>query len=146
MHRVAQFGITLGALGVVLTLMGLFPGMTGLRPASGIGPMQIFAILGGFTLLIVGALIYVKFTFYPFQAANLVQQIGYRLGFTGILFAYTTGMADILGFGSHQLSEPSGVVFGTLQAIGVMGGFLIAAFGVMLYAVMGQPDGDSKDS
>jgi hypothetical protein len=145
MHRVAQFGITLGALGVVLTLMGLFPGVTGLRPAAGIGPMQIFAILGGFTLLIAGALIYVKFTFYPFQSANLAQQIGYRLGFTGLLLAYTTGLADILGFGSHPLGESGGMVFGTLQAVGVMGGFLMAAFGVMLYAVTGQPDGDNRE-
>ena len=34
MPRVAQFGIALGALGAVLTFMGLFPGVTGLKPAA----------------------------------------------------------------------------------------------------------------
>ena len=58
MPRVAQFGIALGALGIVLTLMGLFPGVTGMEPTLGIGITQISAILIGFLLLILGALIY----------------------------------------------------------------------------------------
>lgn len=140
MPRVAQFGIALGALGAVLTFMGLFPGVTGLRPALGIGIMQIFSMLVGFMLLILGALIYVKFTFYAFKPANLAQQIGYRLSLTGLLFAAMAGLSDVLGFGSHGIESQSGTLFGTLQAFGIIGSFLIASIGVLIYAVSGNPE------
>lgn len=138
MIRVAQFGIVLGALGAVLTLMGLFPGMTGLEPTAGIGIMQIFTILIGFMVLIVGALTYVKFTFYSYQTANLAQQIGIRLALTGLLFAGMAGMADVLGFGSNLMSETD-ILLGPLQALGIIGGFAMSSLGVLIYAVSGHP-------
>jgi hypothetical protein len=141
MQRVAQFGIAFGALGTVLTFMGLFPGVTGLEPARGIGTVQIVTILSGFTLLIIGALIYVKFTFYIGQTANLPQQIGVRLALTGILFAVMTGMADVVGFGSH-VDTRAGPLFGALQAFGIIGSFAIASIGVLMYAVAGSFDAD----
>jgi hypothetical protein len=140
MPRVAQFGIALGALGIVLTFMGLFPGVTGIEPARGIGIMQVFTILIGFTLLILGALVYVKFTFYVGQAANLAQQIGSRLALTGLLFATMSGLSDILGFGSHL--RPGNYLFGPLQALGIIGSFLLACIGVLIYAVAGAPPDD----
>lgn len=140
MARFAQIGIALGALGTVLTFMGLFPGVTGLPPARGIGIVQIVTILTGFVLLIMGALIYVKFTFYPNKPGNLTQQIGIRLAFTGLLFAAMTGLADVLGFGSHLRSNNSEPLFGGLQALGIIGSFAIAAIGVLIYAVSGRLD------
>lgn len=138
MARIAQFGIALGALGTTLTFMGLFPGVTGLPPASGIGFMQIVTILIGFVLLIAGALIYVKFTFYVGKQANLAQQIGVRLALTGLLFAVMMGMADLVGFGSHLSSDNVEPLFGILQAIGIIGSFVMAALGVLVYAVSGD--------
>lgn len=140
MPRIAQFGIALGALGTVLTFMGLFPGVTGLNPARGIGIVQIFTILMGFTLLIAGALIYAKFTFYVGKAANLAQQVGIRLALTGLLFAAMSGTADVVGFGSHVAGVSSEPLFGFLQAIGIIGSFIIAAIGVLVYAVSGSLD------
>jgi len=142
MPRIAQFGIALGALGTVLTFMGLFPGVTGLTPAKGIGIVQIFTMLTGFTLLIMGALIYVKFTFYVGRPANLAQQIGIRLALTGLLFAAMSGSADIVGFGSHGSVTGTEPLFGMLQAIGIIGSFIIAALGVLIYAVSGNMDAD----
>ncbi len=144
MPRIAQFGIALGALGTVLAFMGLFPGVTGLSPASGIGIVQIFTVLVGFTLLIFGALIYVKFTFYVGRPANLAQQIGIRLALTGLLFAAMTGTADVVGFGSHISSTNSEPLFGFLQAVGIIGSFILAALGVLLYAVSGNLDDDPQ--
>jgi hypothetical protein len=140
MPRIAQLGIALGALGTVLTFMGLFPGVTGLSPAKGIGIVQIVTMLIGFTLLITGALIYVKFTFYVGHSANLAQQIGIRLALTGLLFAAMSGMADIVGFGSHGSATHSEPLFGMLQAIGIIGSFIIAALGVLIYAVSANMD------
>ena len=144
MHRVAQFGIALSALGIVLTFMGLFPGVTGLEPAAGIGIVQIFTILIGFTLLILGALIYVKFTFYPTQGASLAQQIGVRLALTGLLFAAMAGLSDVLGFGSHPRGPDSEPLFGYLQAFGLIGSFVMASLGVLIYAVGGRTNDDSE--
>jgi len=146
--RIAQFGIAVGALGVVLTFMGLFPGVTGVEPTSGIGPIQIVTILTGFTLLIFGALIYVKFTFYLGNPANLAQQIGVRLALTGLIFAVLSGMADLLGFGSNPPGTTSEIYFGPWQAIGMVGGLFISSVGVLIYAITGNPrpndDGERK--
>ena len=143
MIGIAQFGIAIAALGVVLALMGLFPGVTGVQPAAGVGIIQFITILVGFALLDLGALIYVKFTYYVGRAANLVQQIGVRLTLTGLVLAGLAGMADFLGFGSHARTATSDVYFGQLQAIGFLGSLLISAVGVLIYAVTGGPPDES---
>jgi hypothetical protein len=141
MARIAQLGVALGALGIILGLMGLFPGVTGITPTPNIGIVQIVALLTGFALLIFGALIYVKFTFYTNQASNLAQQVGTRLALTGLVFAILTGMADVLGFGSHfRTVEQDVYLIGPLQAAGVIGSFLLSSVGVLIYAVSGSPD------
>lgn len=139
MARIAQFGIAVGALGVMLTFMGLFPGVTGIEETGGVGPLQIFTILAGFTLLIAGALIYVKFTFYLGHPANLAQQIGIRLALTGLIFAAMGGLADILGFGSNPPTSGD-IYLGPWQAIAMVGSLFIASLGVLVYAVTGEAD------
>ncbi|RMF81763.1 MAG: hypothetical protein D6737_04060 [Chloroflexi bacterium] len=136
MARVAQFGIALGALGIMLTLMGLFPGMTGIQPTLGFGVLQIVTILTGLGFLLLGAIIYVKFTFYVAQPSNLAQQIGLRLAFTGYIFSSLAGLADVLGFGSHTAGEV--ILLGPLQASGIIGGFVVSSLGILLYAVSGD--------
>ncbi|HEX2619012.1 MAG TPA: hypothetical protein VHL11_02665 [Phototrophicaceae bacterium] len=140
MARLAQLGIALGLLGIILTLMGLFPGVTGVKPTPTIGIVQLAAILTGFALLILGALLYVKVTFYPGIPSNLLQQIGTRLALTGLLFAALSGLADILGFGSHTRAAAADAFIGPLQAVGVIGSFLVSALGVLLYVMSGPED------
>ncbi|NWF70516.1 MAG: hypothetical protein HXY40_15620 [Chloroflexi bacterium] len=136
MARVAQFGIALGTLGAILTLMGLFPGITGLRPTASIGILQIVTILAGLALLISGALVYVKFMFYANQDENLAQQVGIRLALTGLVFAAICGIADVLGFGSNPGAGE--YILGPLQAFGLIGSFLVASLGVLIYALAGS--------
>lgn len=137
MNRFGQVGIALGALGSVLAFMGLFPGVTGVEPTIGIGVVQVFLILSGYTLLIFGAIIYVKVTFYLGMPNNLGQSIGIRLALTGLLFASLAGLADIFGFGSHLRTETGDILLGQLQAFGVIASFLMSAFGVVVYALAG---------
>ncbi len=139
MIGIAQFGIAIAALGVVLALMGLFPGVTGIQSATGVGVVQFISILVGFSLLDLGALMYVKFTFFAGRQANLAQQIGVRLMLTGLVLAGLTGMADFLGFGSHSRETGGDVFFGQLQALGLLSSLLISALGVLVYAVTGSP-------
>jgi hypothetical protein len=135
----AQAGIALGTLGAVIALMGMFPGVTGLDITRGIGVIQIVMILAGFTLLICGALLYVQGAFYPGIKHNLAQQIAVRLSATGMVFCAIAGLGDLLGFGSHPPILTDGPFLGYWQALGVIGGFAVASFGVILFALTG-PD------
>ena len=136
MDRTAQLGIIIIALGIISTLIGLFPGIAGTPPIGDVGRIQITVILGGFCLQIFGAWVYVRYNFYPRGSVNLIQQFGIRLTWTGLLFSLLSGYADILGFGSHGGSE--GFFFGRGQAVGLVGGFLFASIGLIIYALGGQ--------
>lgn len=144
MARFAQVGIAIGALGIVIAMMGLFPGVTGVEPTPGIGIVQVFLLLFGFALLIFGGIIYVKFTFYLGVPSSLMQQVGVRLALTGLIFAALAGLADILGFGSNIRTETSDIFFGPLQALGLLGSFALSAVGVLIYAIAGTPSSSSS--
>lgn len=146
MPGVAQFGIALGALGVVLAFMGLFPDVTGITPGRGVGLVQFTTLFTGITLLHIGALLYIKFTFYVGRAANLVQQIGVRLSMTGLIVMAMAGLADFLGFGSHERTPQLDGVLGSLQAFGLIGGLVIAAVGILIYVAAGSPPDDPTDA
>lgn len=137
MWRFSQVGIALGALGGMICFMGLFPGVTGAEPTVGIGLVQVVMVLTGYTLLILGALTYLKFTFFLDVPANLVQNIGTRVALTGILFATLSGMADILGFGTHIRDDAGDLYFGQLQMIGILASFGLSSFGVLVYVLAG---------
>ena len=137
MWRFAQVGIALGALGAIVCFMGLFPGVTGAAPTAGIGLVQVVMVLFGYTLLTLGALTYLKFTFFLEVPATLVQHIGTRLALTGILFAALAGMADILGFGTHVRDGASDLYFGQLQMIGILASFALSSLGVLVYVLAG---------
>ncbi len=139
MVRATQLGVALGALGFILTLMGLFPGVTGIIPGRGVGAIQFLVVWVGFFLLILGAIIYVKYAYFPHDPSNLSQQVGIRLAWTGLILTGMSGLADFLGFGSQIPSPETVPVFGELQLLGVVGGFLMSALGVMLYALAGMP-------
>ena len=146
MERVSQVGIFLGVLGIVLAVTGLFPGIVGMPTVSGIGAVQLVTVLVGLSLLIFGALLYVRFTFYPTGSANFTQQIAVRLSLTALLFASMSAVADILGFGSNvRVLYEEDIFFGPLQAAGLIGGFLVAAAGVLLYALGGPQEPDDAD-
>ncbi|MGJ3240930.1 MAG: hypothetical protein ACFE0Q_19635 [Anaerolineae bacterium] len=139
MSRFGQVGIAFAALGVMVALMGLFPGVTGVEETPGIGVVQVFMLLAGYAMMTFGGLIYAKFTFYLDVKPTLSQQIGIRLMLTGLLFAAIAGLADILGFGSHVRSESSDIFFGNLQGIGIIACLTISSLGVVIYTVAGEP-------
>ena len=137
MWRFAQVGIALGALGAMICLMGLFPGVTGAEPTVGIGLVQVTMVIAGYSLLIMGAIIYIKYTFYLDVPATLSQQVGMRLALTGLLFAALAGLADILGFGSHIRDDAGDIFFGQLQMIGILASFGLSSLGVLVYVLAG---------
>jgi hypothetical protein len=145
MERHAQFSITIGALGIVITLIGLFPGIIGLEAASGIGVLQVLVTLFGFSLLYTGAYVFAKLEFFADMPATLAQNIGIRLTLTGLLIAAAGGLADVLGFGSHPITEDTRPLLGNLQAITFVGGILLASLVVVIYAWFGPPPKDDGE-
>ncbi len=138
MGKLSQVGIAVIALGGVVALIGLFPSVIGLEQAAGVGIVQIVVILAGFAILILGAYLFVQATYYPGVRHNLAQQIGVRLSMTGLVIATASGLADVLGFGSHPPGEGQRPFLGTWQTIGLIGGFLIASLGILIFATMGR--------
>ena len=154
MEKYGQLSIIIGTLGVVIALIGLFPGIAGLETTAGVGVLQVLVILLGFSVLFTGAYLFAKQTFYPGLPATLAQDVGIRLTLTGLLIAAAGGMADVLGFGSNPSTETSRPVLGNLQAMVFIGGILIASSGVVIFALFGpaprdtdHPDGaDENDA
>lgn len=131
MSRLAQLGILCVVLGGIILFLGLFPFAIDADDAPGIGIIQIFGVLSGMFLLVLGAYIVVYATIHRGQPRTLLSVIGVRLGITGLVFAAAAMLADVLGFGSHASSEE--LLLGWLQAAGMMAGFLISAIGVLVY-------------
>jgi uncharacterized membrane protein len=134
-----QVGILVGTLGGILALMGFFPSLTGFEASGGFGIVQILTIITGFTLMMFGAFIYVQSVYYPGRPHTLWQQIGVRLSLTGLLIAGAAGLADALGYGSNQpaFGEARPTV-GIYQFLGMVGGFFIAALGILVFAMSGR--------
>ncbi len=140
MARVAQFGIALGALGLLILIMGVFPGVTGRAPTPNVGLVQLMALLVGWSLMAFGALIYAKFTFFPKSMSTLTQQLCSRLALTGIVFASICGLADVLGFGSHAGVLAGDVIIGQFQIGGIIGSFVLSSLGVLIFVLGGKPE------
>ncbi|MBN1284109.1 MAG: hypothetical protein JXB47_01785 [Anaerolineae bacterium] len=138
MSKLGQFGVATALLGLVIAFMGLFPGTLGLDPTEGIGILQIIVTLAGFALLNAGAYIYVKDTWFRGRPYTLGQSVGLRLTWTGLLVAAASGMADLLGFGSHPPGEAVRPLLGLWQAIGFVFGFLMSTFGVVVFVLFGD--------
>jgi hypothetical protein len=146
-EKLVQASILIGTFGLVTCFMGLYPGITGAEPQSGVGVLQIMAILTGMAFMILGAVIFVKVSFYPHTRANLAQQIALRLCLTGILFAAAAGFADLLGYGSNPPGGPEEIpILGPYQAAGMVFGYFVAAIGVLVYAVAGPDENGTFSS
>jgi hypothetical protein len=146
MEKYSQISITLGAIGIVITMVGLFPGIIGLETVEGVGVLQVLVILLGFSILFIGAYLFARQVFYPGQPTTLAQDIGTRLTMTGLLIAAAAGLADVLGFGSHGTAENTRPLLGRLQAAVFVGAILLASLGVIIFAVFGPAQDEDDDS
>ena len=144
MGKLSQVGIAVAVLGGVVTLIGLFPSITGLEPSAGAGVLQIIVILNGFAILIFGVYLFVKATYYPGVKHNLAQQIGLRLSMTGLVISVVAGLADVLGYGSQPPGLDQRPFLGMWQAVGLIGGFIIASLGVIVFVLKGRPGPPDK--
>ena len=121
-------------LGFFIFVGGLFPQLINLDFTPGIGILQIFIALIGITFTTLGAYLYAYATRHRAAPRRLREEIGLRLMATGLVLAYTSGLADVLGIGSHPATPVTRPHLGELQAGGVALGVLTIAAGVLLYS------------
>lgn len=134
MNKLAQVGILSISLGSVLLFLGLFPFAADLDNAPGVGPSQLAALIGGLFFFVLGGYVVLFAVVHIGHPRTLLQDVGVRLGMTGLVVSAASALADTMGFGSHT----SGTLLGAVQAGGILVGFGISAIGVVIYGVAGR--------
>jgi hypothetical protein len=128
--RLARLGAVVVGGGFAVFILGLFPGLVGLDFTPGIGLLQIGVFLAGLSLMTLGSYLYLSATRHRARPWRLRNDIGVRLMATGLVMAFASGFADVLGIGSNY-GHP---VFGPLKAAGVGLSIFIIIVGTWLYA------------
>lgn len=131
--RMARFGVTVLVLGVIIFVISGFPASVNLDLTPGIGIMQIFGLLIGIGVMTLGGYIYAWATRTRGRPMRLRESVGLRLMATGYVVCIAAGLADVLGFGSHNLGEVRPYL-GPVQGIVMLLGIAVIIFGIALYA------------
>jgi hypothetical protein len=128
-RRRVRIGLFITVTGFLVFVLGARPNLYGLDRSPVIGFVQIAVFLIGLALICFGGYISL-FALWKYQRASIAADIGMRLVATGYVVAVFAGMADVFGFGSHQL--PVIPYFGPWQARGVEFGELLIGVGFLM--------------
>ncbi|HWQ47156.1 MAG TPA: hypothetical protein VN376_09825 [Longilinea sp.] len=122
--------------GLGVTLFGLFIFLTGARPnilgmdrSPIMGFIQIAVIEVGMAMICLGGYVSLM-ALWKNRQRSITADFGLRFVATGYVICFFTGMADILGLGSHPL--PGIPYFGVWQAFGTLLGEAIIALGFLM--------------
>lgn len=128
--RRIRFGIILTLVGVLIFFIGARPDLVGMDRSPVIGFVQIGVMLVGLAFICFGGY-WAIVSLWHKRTLSIAAEIGMRFISTGYVVAVISGLADIIGLGSH----PYAVVvpyFGYWQARGVQIGEGIIAIGLLL--------------
>ena len=132
LSRLSQLGAAIIGVGLVPFLIGVFPDLVRVDFTSGLGLLQITALLFGIVVMTLGAYTYMYATRHRSRPRRLREDIGVRLMATGLVVAGTTGLADVIGIGTHFGQQRP--FFGPVQAGGVALGVALIVAGILLYS------------
>jgi hypothetical protein len=124
-----RVGQLLAFFGFFLFLIGAIPALFGLDRSTIIGLVQIGVFLIGLGFLCIGGYICMS-GLWNNVPKTIIADIGLRLVSTGYVIAFTSGMADVIGFGSQR--SPEIPYFGLRQMQGVIVGEVVIALGFLL--------------
>jgi hypothetical protein len=124
-----RIGLGLTAFGFFTFLLGADPGLFGLNRSPATGYLQILVFLFGLLIMCLGGYIALAGLWNGYQK-TIIADIGLRLVATGYVVAVGSGMADLLGFGSHVY--PITPYFGPWQEGGVILGEIVIGLGFLL--------------
>ena len=124
-----RVGLLITFIGLILYLLGAAPELFGANRSPVTGFLQISVFLVGLGLICLGGYITLNALWNGFEK-SIAADIGLRLVSTGYVIAVVSGMADVFGFGNHPF--PRIPYFGAWQAMGVLIGEAVIAFGFLL--------------
>ncbi|NMB59285.1 MAG: hypothetical protein GYA12_08960 [Chloroflexi bacterium] len=126
--RKIRLGLIMTGIGFALFILGARPSVYGLDRSQVIGFVQVSVFLFGIAIICVGAFLVMQ-ALRQGKPYSLLFQIGMRFVQTGYVIALFTGLADVLGLGSHPLPRP---FFGPLQSVGVQIGEFVIGLGILM--------------
>ena len=115
--------------GFLLVVLGAKPEFFGMDRSPVIGFIQTATFLIGLFVISISGY-FALMSFWPRGYTTITADFGLRLVATGWLIAFFSGMADVLGLGSHPLTGL--VYFGRLQALGVEIGEMVIGVGLVM--------------
>ena len=119
--------------GLALIIVALGADYVGLDLTPGFGVVQMFQLLVGFTFFIVSLYMRIHIVRSRDAPRSLQADIGIRLGASGLVFTYVSGLADLIGIGTHVDPSFDRPFVGPIQFIGLMVGISIIVVGLLLY-------------
>lgn len=120
-------------LGIILCIISLGAEMIGIDITPGFGIVQMVQLLLGITFLTLAGFTYLKQLRPDGTPRSLQADIGVRLAATGLVFAYVTGLSDLIGIGTHVEPSFERPFVGPLQLGGLGLGVLSIIIGLLLY-------------
>lgn len=127
------FVLLLLAVGLACTLLSLGADIIGLDLTPGFGAWQMFFFMIGLTCLSVAGFLFLQGLRPAGAPRSLQADIGVRLAATGLVFAYVSGFADLLGIGTHPHADYPRPFVGPLQLSGIALGIVSIVLGMILY-------------
>lgn len=127
------FILSLFLIGNVLTIVSLSAEILGLDLTPGFGMVQMAQLLVGITLLTTAGFLHLYRLRAPGTPRSLQADIGIRLAATGLVFAYVSGLADLLGIGTHVEPSFERPYVGPLQLGGLALGIFSIVAGMLLF-------------
>jgi hypothetical protein len=134
--RLARLSITLIIIGGFVMLVGIYPELIRLNANPQVfGILQIFTFLLGLGIVTLGGYLFVYNTIHHEREQRLRHDVGLRLMATGYVFCAASILADVLGFGSHNIIMEQQAYLGNVQFIGIFAGLGTILAGIFLYAM-----------
>ncbi|MDO9546313.1 MAG: hypothetical protein Q7J07_06140 [Pelolinea sp.] len=136
--RRIQLGLIIAVGGFLIFMVGARPELFLLDRSPVVGFIQITVMLIGLAFICIGG--YLSLVgLWKYNRLSIAAELGVRLISTGYVIAVFTGLADILGLGSHPSPEfiP---YFGRWQARGVQIAEGFIAIGMLMMLPYTKPD------
>ena len=125
-----RMGLIVLILGTIVFSIGVVPASFSLDRSSVTGFVQISVFLIGLALICVGGYLVLN-VLWNGRQKSIIADIGIRLVATGYVIAFSAGLADVFGFGSHPF--PNIPSFGGVQVVGVILGEVTIILGFILF-------------
>jgi len=136
--------IALFLAGVLLSALALSAETLGLDLTPGFGMVQMLQLLLGLTSLTFALFLRIKERRRLNAPRSLQADIGVRLAATGLVFAYVSGLSDLIGIGTHVNPQFDRPFVGPLQLLGLGLGVLSILIGAFLYHTSRSANGNSS--